>query len=159
MTVRHCLMLITKLCLDETEDWQNTISHRTVSASPLALEARQQGCDKKNGIRTSHPPERLTYPRACKHSSMWSCTDNILPVWGSPSYPPCLARSSQAARSCWRPPIPFMGCSHLVTPQPAITPRMQAARHRLPFRSENVFIVSNLIQSPFSLLGAPNRGV
>ena len=49
--------------------------------------------------------------------------------------------------------------SHLVTPQPAITPRMQAARHRLPFRSENVFIVSNLIQSPFSLPGTPNRGV
>ena len=111
----------------------------------------------ENGVPSSYPPERWTYPRACRHSSMWSCTVNTLPVWGSPSCPPCLARSSQTARSCWRPPIPFTGCSHLVMPQPATNPRMQAARHRLPFRNENAFTVSNLIQSPLSLPGDPNR--
>ena len=59
MTVRHCLTLITKVCFNETEGSQNTISHRTVSARPLALEAGQHGCDKKNGIRSKSPARTL----------------------------------------------------------------------------------------------------
>ena len=74
---------------------------------------------------------------------MWSCMDSTLPVCGSPSCATCLARSSQAAKSCWRLPVPFTGCSHTDMPQPVITPRTQAARHRTPFRiwKEDAFIV------------------